>query len=149
MQIRCSKKIKYLREKSSLTRKSLAELSGIAESTIKSWERGLRTPTIANLSTLLNVYKERGITVNNLEWFFSEETDIEQGEVTFTNENYPRPKDFLFDQKIFTQAYKNAYEILSNLNLQPNLDDLFEEISRQYQKIILDKLASGMSDDDS
>ena len=40
----CSRKIKNLREKRQLTQKQLAELSGISESALRSYELGDRKP---------------------------------------------------------------------------------------------------------
>jgi transcriptional regulator with XRE-family HTH domain len=55
--------LKELRQEKNLTHKQLAETTGIGKSTIGSWERGEKQPTLEALKTLAKFF---GVTIDYL-----------------------------------------------------------------------------------
>lgn len=65
-----SKKLRTIREKSGLSQKDVAELTGIGYKTINNYETGVSRPDVEKLALLCNVYKVSAdyfINVNKFE----------------------------------------------------------------------------------
>ena len=132
-----SQKLRLLRRQSSLTRKGLAEISGIGQDTIRSWEMGARTPTLANLIGLLDVYKKRGIIIDSTDWFTNQQSNLD---IDNNIKEEDKTSELLFyDKETFKLACMQTMEIVNKQNNKYTILEVFSELLTRYNNIALKK----------
>lgn len=124
-------KIKYLRKNMSLSRVKFSEISGINQSTLRSWEQDKRKISSANLIKIVGVAKNYGITVN-LDWL----KDLEKNSLGMYSD---MSNHIIYTDRIFKKALEKTNILLNTKKNKYSLQEVICEVKNQYEKILFSK----------